>query len=254
MLFAKEKNMTKVQAPFQDLSRFERKLYIASLLTVSGAFLLSRSDDVLTLIASLIGATALIFVAKGYVIGQVLTVVFSVFYGVISFYFHYYGEMITYLGMTSPIAVLAVISWLRHPYEETAEVEVNRMTKRQVIIMFALAAVVTVIFYFILRALGNANLVFSTISVTTSFLASYMTLYRSPYYAVGYAANDIVLIILWVLASMENSSYFPMVACFTIFFINDSYGFFNWQRMKKRQRRDENQKKIQKDQTGLNAD
>ena len=254
MLFTKERNMTKVLTLFQDLSRFEKKLYIASLLTVSGAFLLSRSDDVLTLIASLIGATALIFVAKGYVIGQILTVVFSAFYGVISFYFHYYGEMITYLGMTSPIAILAVISWLRHPYEETAEVEVNRMTKRQVIVMLALTAVVTVIFYYILKELDNANVFFSTVSVTTSFLASYMTLFRSPFYAVGYAANDIVLIMLWVLASMENFSYFPMVACFTIFFINDSYGFYNWQRMKRRQCRDGNQKKKQQNQTSLSED
>ena len=227
--------MKKALTPFQSLTRFEKGLYIASLVTVSAAFLLSRSNDILTLIASLIGATALIFVAKGYVLGQILTVVFSLFYGVISFYFHYYGEMITYLGMTSPIAALAVISWLRHPYEETAEVEVSRMTKRQIAAMLGSAAAVTVIFYFILKALGNANLAFSMVSVTTSYLASYMTLCRSPFYAVGYAANDIVLIILWVLASMEDASYVPMVACFVIFFINDSYGFFNWQRMKKRQ-------------------
>lgn len=225
----------KLKKLFKSLSKFELILWLSSLVIVSGAFIISNSSDYLTLLASLIGVTALIFVAKGYVIGQVLTVVFALFYGVISFHFKYYGEMITYLGMTTPIAILTVISWLRHPYKETSEVEVRYMTKIQVLIMIILTLVVTVVFYFILKALGTANLLFSTISISTSFLASYLTLMRNPFYGIGYGANDIVLIILWIIASIENPSYIPMVVCFVMFLINDFYGFLNWQRMKKRQ-------------------
>lgn len=220
---------------FQDLTRFERILWIGSMLTVTAAFLLSGAGNVLTLIASLIGATALIFVAKGYVLGQVLTVAFAIFYGIISFYFHYYGEMITYLCMTAPIAIVSVISWVRHPYADSKEVTVSSIAKSQLIRMLTFAVIVTVLFYFILQALGNANLIISTLSITTSFLASYLTVLRSPYYALAYAANDVVLIVLWVLASLENTAYLPMVACFFIFLCNDAYGFFNWQRMRKRQ-------------------
>ena len=194
----------------------------------------------LTLIASIIGATALIFVSKGMVIGQVLTVVFAVFYGVISLYFRYYGEMITYLGMTAPIAIATVVAWIRHPYKQSAEVEVNRVSKKQVAVLGLLAVFVTVVFYLILKVLGNANLLFSTISVTTSFIASYLTFLRSEFYGLGYAANDIVLIILWVLATLEDVSYLPMVVCFVVFLINDLYGFFNWRRMKRRQLADVN--------------
>jgi nicotinamide mononucleotide transporter PnuC len=198
------------------------------------SFLVSPEDD-LTLIASLIGVTALIFVAKGYVLGQVLTVVFAVFYGIISFCFQYYGEMITYLGMTAPIAVMAVISWVKHPYQQTAEVEVHHVTRKQAMVMFGLTALVTALFYPLLGALGTANLLFSTISVTTSFLASYLTFLRSSYYALAYAANDVVLIVLWILASLADISYLPMVMCFVMFLVNDMYGFLNWRRMQRRQ-------------------
>ena len=221
---------------FKSLTKFERTLWLFSLAVAVFSFILSGFRDPLTLVASIIGLTALIFVAKGYVLGQVLTVVFAVFYGVISFYFRYYGEMITYLCMTSPIALFSVISWLRHPYKKTKEVEVNTLTKAERIWLVVLSVVVTAVFYFILRALGNANLFFSTVSVTTSFVASYLTLFRSPYYAIGYAANDIVLIILWVLASLKDISYLPMVLCFVMFFANDVYGFYNWRRMKERQK------------------
>ena len=188
--------------PFNDLTKFELGLWIVSLIVVTGSFFLSRGGDYMTLIASLIGVTALIFVAKGYVVGQVLTVVFALFYGVISFYFRYYGEMLTYMCMTAPIAIMAVVSWIKHPFKDTKEVEVRKMHRSEVAFMIALSIVVTMIFYFILDMLNTANLLFSTISVTTSFMACFLTYMRNPFYAVAYAANDIVLIILWILASI----------------------------------------------------
>jgi len=222
--------------PFRDLTTFERGLYVVSLALVTGSFLFSEPRDVLNLIASLIGVTALIFVAKGYVIGQILVVIFSAFYGIISFWFQYYGEVITYLCMTTPIAIASAVAWFRHPFQETREVEIHRMTRRQWAVMLFLAAAVTAVFYFILGALGTARLLFSTFSVTTSFLAAWLTMMRSPLYAVGYAANDLVLIVLWVLAALEDPSSLPMVACFLAFFLNDSYGFINWRRMERRQK------------------
>lgn len=225
-----------IKKTFQDLSSFELGLWLTSMIVIILSYTLSGSDDILTIIASLVGVTALIFVAKGYVLGQVLTVVFAIFYGIISFFFQYYGEMITYLCMTTPIAIFSVISWLRHPYNDSKEVEVSHLTKKQVFSVIIFGILTTVVFYFILAALNNANLLFSTISITTSFTASYLTFLRSPYYAAAYAANDVVLIVLWLLASTRNLSYLPMVFCFIMFLVNDFYGFYNWQRMKKRQR------------------
>jgi nicotinamide mononucleotide transporter PnuC len=222
--------------PFRDLSRFERLLWLLSLLGVGASFLLSPQADLLSMIASLIGVTALIFVAKGYVLGQVLTVVFAVFYGMVSFHFQYYGEMITYLGMTSPIAILAVISWLRHPYKGSAEVTVHHLSLCAWLFLSLATLLVTLGFYFLLAALGTANLPVSTLSVATSFLASALTFLRSPYYALAYAANDVVLIALWIAAALLDFSYLPMVICFVMFLVNDLYGLYSWRRMARRQR------------------
>lgn len=221
--------------PFADLTGFERMLWLGSVVAIVVSCLLSGGGDWLSVVASLIGVTALIFVAKGYVLGQVLTVVFAVFYGIISFFFRYYWEMLTYLGMTAPMAVVSAVSWLRNPYAGTKEVTVHRLTRGQIFWMVVLSVMSTAVFYVLLRALGNANLLFSTISVTTSFVASYLTYCRSPYYALGYGANDVVLIVLWVLATMKDRAYLPMVVCFVMFLANDLYGFWNWRRMARRQ-------------------
>lgn len=91
-------------------SRAERLLWGLSVVFI-GAF---DRENYLTLAASLIGVTSLIFNAKGNPMGQVLMVLFSLLYGIISYAFAYYGEMITYLGMTMPMAVQPTKTGRRH--------------------------------------------------------------------------------------------------------------------------------------------
>ena len=220
-------------------SRLEITLWCSSIALILVSFLAFDRTNYLTLIASLIGVTSLIFNAKGNPFGQVLMVIFSLLYGIISYTFAYYGEMITYLGMTMPMAVFALISWLRNPYKgNRAEVKVNSIGKVEQSFMWLATIAVTVAFYFISAHFGTANIIPSTLSVTTSFLAVYLTFRRSPYFALAYAANDIVLIVLWVMASIADIRYISVVVCFVAFLFNDIYGFISWQRMKKRQCRE----------------
>ena len=217
-------------------SRQEKALWLVSAGGIAASFCLFDRESYMTLCASLIGVTSLIFNAKGNPLGQALAVVFSLLYGAISFTFAYYGEMITYLGMTMPMAVFALISWMKNPYNgNRAEVRVNAISRREAGWMCVGAAAVTAVFYFILAYFHTANLAPSTVSVTTSFLAVYLTFRRSPWFALAYAANDLVLIVLWTLASASDARYISVVACFAAFLANDIYGYINWQRMKLRQ-------------------
>ena len=139
--------------------------------------------------------------------------------------------------MTLPIAVMSVVSWLRHPYEKgKSEVKIHILTFFEKVLMIISTLAVTAFFYYILKWLDTPNLVVSTVSITTSFLASYLMFYRNSFYAVAYAANDVVLIILWILASIEDFSYFPMIICFLMFFVNDMYAFVLWKMREKKQK------------------
>ena len=214
----------------------ELVLWICSLTVIILSFAFFDRENYLTLIASLLGVTSLIFGAKGNPLSPFLMIIFSILYGVISYSFRYYGEMATYLGMTLPMSAFALITWLKNPYKgNKAQVAVGRIKKKELFFMCCLTVIVTVIFYFILEYFNTANLIPSTFSVATSFAAAYLTMKRSPYFALLYAANDLVLIILWILATKEDISYLSVVICFLMFLINDLYGFISWKRMEKRQ-------------------
>lgn len=222
--------------PLKSLSKKEWGIWFGSLMVVTVSNLIPGDLDVLTLAAALIGVTSLIFAAKGNVWAQILMIAFSILYGIISWRFRYWGEMITYLGMTLPMAIWSTITWAKNPSKENGnEVAIQKLTRKMIVLLALFCVVVTLGFYALLQALHTPNLVFSTISITTSFLAASLTMLRSSYYALGYAANDVVLIVLWVLASMENPGYVPVVANFCIFLFSDLYGFISWKKRERNQ-------------------
>ena len=221
---------------FHYFTKTEIALWLTSVLLITVSFCIFDRESYFTFFASLIGVTSLIFNAKGNPIGQALMIVFSLLYGMISYTFAYYGEMITYLGMTMPMAVFALISWLRNPYRNNrAEVKVGKIGRTETYMMLLGTAVVTIVFYLILKHFHTPNLIPGTISVMTSFVAAYLTFRRCPSFALAYAANDLVLIILWILASLQDTHYVSVVVCFIAFLFNDLYGYISWQRMKRRQ-------------------
>ena len=216
--------------PIKRLTKKEWGLWLASLLIIGVSNIASGDIDFLTLIAAWIGITSLIFAAKGNVWSQILMIVFSILYGIISRQFHYWGEMITYLGMTLPMAIWSTITWIKNPSKSGKEVAIQRLNKKHIIGIVFFSIIITAAFYYILYAFDTPNIVFSTISITTSFIAACLTMLRSSYFALAYASNDIVLIILWGLASVKNLAYIPVAVNFVIFFFNDMYGFISWKK------------------------
>ena len=228
------KNIKKLTTYF---SRFEIVLWSSSTLLIVTSFCIFDRSNYLTLAASLTGITSILLNAKGNPLGQLLMIIFSLLYGMISFSFSYYGEMATYLGMTMPMAAFSLVAWLKHPYDgKRSEVAVNRIKIREILFMLLLTGIVTILFYFILRGFHTANLLPSTLSITTSFMAVYLTFRRNPYFSLAYALNDIVLLLLWAMASIENIKYVSVIVCFSAFLFNDVYAFISWKKMERRQK------------------
>lgn len=227
-----------IRNPFKGLTKIQWIIYLFSLTVVTVSSILGGVQGLLSVIASALGVTSLIFTAKGDVFGPLLMVIFSIMYGIISYSYAYYGEVITYLCMTAPISAISVFTWLKNPYESGKhEVKVARLKKIHILNLTLLTCGVTFVFYFILDYFNTANMLFSTLSIATSFFAVGLTTLRSPYYAIAYGLNDVVLIILWCFASFEDKAYISMIVCFVMFLINDIYGFVNWKMMEKKQKR-----------------
>lgn len=227
----------KNKSVFALLTPFDWILWSASVLAIAISFFAFHNTEYHYLIGAIIGVTGLIFIAKGHPLGPLICICFSVFYGIISYSYAYYGEMITYLGMTTPASIVSLITWLKNPYSSaSAQIEINSLSVKEYLLAFFGFGALSTGFYFLLGALGTSNLLVSTLSVWTSLTACYLSIRRSRFYAIAYALNDIVLIVLWTLASLDNVYYIPMVVEFIAFLVSDSYGFVSWTLLGKKQK------------------
>lgn len=225
--------MSKLKISF---TKLEKILWAGSLLAVTISYFFSAQESVLTLVAALLGVTAVLFCAKGHVLGQVLIATFSILYGIISWKMRYLGEMITYLGMCLPMALWSMYTWMKNPSKgNQPEVQIQRLKLKHYIGLAVAVVPVTVLFFFIMRYFHTPNLGWSTVSIATSFFAAALIMLRSSYYGFWYAVNDLVLIILWTLAALEDPMYIPVVVNFGVFLCNDLYGFLSWKVREKKQ-------------------
>ena len=158
-------------------------------------------------------------------------IIFCILYGIISFRFHYWGEMITYLGMTLPMAAWSAITWLRNPSEENEnEVAIRTLNKKHIIGLTISTVIVTGIFYYILAWLD-----------TPKYYVQY-PVYRDKFYCcISYYAAFFVLrcgiCYEWYRADCTlgtcfsgDPAYIPVVVNFAIFLLNDMYGFVSWKK------------------------
>ncbi|MCH5153992.1 MAG: nicotinamide mononucleotide transporter [Clostridiales bacterium] len=227
--------------PFKSFTKFEWALWIFSLVAITVSHFVSGSKDHLTYATSLVGVTSLIFTARGDVLAPFLLIAFAVCYGLVSFFFGYYGETMIYAFMQMPICIVSIVTWLKNVSGKQSKiVKVGTLDRKKIIIMAVLAAVVTCAFHFILRYFGTKNLIPSTISVFMSFIALYLMALRIPQYALAFVLNDMVLIVLWSLACTESITYISLVVCFSIFMINDLYSFYSWRKRKKESQETDN--------------
>jgi nicotinamide mononucleotide transporter PnuC len=221
---------------FKYFSLFEWLLWVGSIITVVVFFIVLQNKERLYLVTTITGVTSLIFLAKGNAVGLILSTIFSIFYVIVAITFRYYSEVITYAFMTLPISVISFIQWIKNPFKgNKSEVEIAVLKKETYFYIIVAGATISMFFYFILVWFNTPNLIFSVVSIFTSFVAAYLSLKRSPFYALAYALNDIILIVLWILATIDDLSYLAIVICFVSFLINDLYGFYNWNKMLKRQ-------------------
>lgn len=184
-----------LKKPVNYFSRNEIILWCSSMIFVVMSFFIFDRENYLTINCIIDRCYISYLQCQREPFGQFLMIIFSLLYGIISFTFAYYGEMLTYLGMTMPMAIFALISWLRNPYNgNKSEVKVNSISKKETAFMWVITIAIAAVFYFILEIFNTAYIIPSTISVATSFLAVYLTFRRSSYYALAYAANDVVLL------------------------------------------------------------
>lgn len=221
---------------FEDWNKFELSFLICGLLVSIVSAIIFNGTIINTLYTSLYLITALLM-SKGKVESYFVGFVSVFFYGIVSYNQGYYGELIITAFLTFPIMIIGIISWLKHQDKDEDTVIISSLSKKEITITLFSQLVLFWIYYFLLKAFNTELLVISSISVVTSVLASYFEARRSELSLFCYIANDLVIILLWLIPITNGQIELISVLVGPILLlINDIYGSYNWRRLKKQQK------------------
>lgn len=221
----------------KDWTLFEKILWFSSLFLVILVGIIFKSN-IYALMYTLVDFTAILLLAKGKWLGQILGLISCFLYIYVSWKSKYYGEILVCIFLLFPMYIGGLISWLKHHNNKTDTVEVNKIKLKEWIAIVILVIPIFLGIYKLLEVLNTDELFISSISIITSLIPMYLSFRRSKYYFYFYLINDIVVIILWgALVLKGNLMLLPMVFNPAINLLNDSYGIYNWCKLEKIQKK-----------------
>ena len=217
-------------------NKFERVYLYISLSSIIIVSIIFKSD-ILTTVCSIIGIIVVLLIAKGKNLGQVLGIILTVMYSIVSFKNKYYGEVIIYIFFMLPMFIVGIISWIRHHHIETNSVEINALSKKEWIIILLIIPVLFVGIYFVLKLFNTNEIILSTMSALSCLMGIYLQIRRTRSSFIVYGINDISLILLWGMPLIHgNYTIFPIFLNAIFLFIDDIYGVYNWKKIMKLQK------------------
>ena len=220
----------------KDWSKFEKTLLFGNIIVVSTIGIIFKAD-LLTTACSIIGINTALLLAKGKNLGQLMGILITLLYSILSFKNKYYGEVLIYVFLMLPMFVVGTFSWIKHQNKKTNSVEINNIKAKEWIIVSIIFIGVFIGIYYVLKAFNTNELIVSTASVLASLFAVYLQVRRSKYSFSFYIVNDIILFILWGTPVFKgNYTLIPMLLNPVFLFINDLYGFYYWRKTEKIQK------------------
>lgn len=207
-------------------------------------------SDALTIIYTLIAVGGIFLLSKGsFVAPIVMTVAYSL-YAILSYQNGLYGETIIYCALLIPIQIATIILWFAKKKKENDKFVIANVSWKHLVIVLSIGLILGVGAYFLLQTFNTKYLILSTIILVVCTISNYFTLIKSEYGFIGFIFNNLLFCLLWLLPLIQGEingiSILPMVVSGVLFSVTNIKGIIGWIGMKKQQKVDAIEEKIEK--------
>jgi len=185
-------------------------------------------DSPMGIISATTGVACVVCTGKGKLSAYIFGAVNVVLYAVISFRAKYYGEVMLNALYYFPMEFYGFYVWNQHMNRETHEVEKNRMTKAgRGKLVFATAAG-TVIYGFLLKALGGSLPFVDSLSTVASVVAMVISVKMYMEQWIIWIAVDVVTVVMWAAAFVNGNESMATLLMWVVYLGNAVIMYFKW--------------------------
>lgn len=200
------------------------------ILAVTFIFILSLylNNNIISIIVAVTGAISVISSGKGKLSGFAFGVINAIIYAYIAYNTQYYGEMLLNLFYYLPLQFYGFYIWSKHINPQTKEVIKTRMTNQNRLIIFIISIFSTVIYGFILSYLGDSYPFLDSFSSVLSVITMILAIKRFMEQWILWIGVNSSRILLWILASLNNTNNIALLLMSIIYLINSIIMFIKW--------------------------
>ena len=206
-------------------------------------------SDALTIIYTLIAVSGVFLLSKGIFFAPIVLTVAYTLYAILSYQNGLYGETIIYCALLIPLQIATIVLWFTKKKKESDKFVIARVSWRHLMAVLSAGLILGVGAYFLLQAFNTKYLILSTLILVVCTLSNYFTLIKSEYGFIGFILNNLLFCLLWILPLIQGEingiSILPMVGSGILFTVNNIRGVIQWINMKKQQKADAIEEKIE---------
>ncbi len=151
----------------------------------------------LTLLACVTSICYIVFLSDRNLINFIVGFVSTTTYIFVAFNARLYGEVIFYFFVDLPMIFISYFMW-RKNLESTMRVNANKMTFKQIVIVFIISTIAVVMYSLFLKCIGGVNYIVDAISTVVSFVATLLMAKRYQEQWFMWVIVYIVSVIMWI--------------------------------------------------------
>jgi nicotinamide mononucleotide transporter len=221
---------------FGDWNLFE-KIWLLVFTIVNIYLFFAWQDSVIGLITSLTGMVCVVLVAKGKISNYYFGIVNVILYAYIAYQSQYYGEVMLNALYFLPMQFVGLYFWRRHKNKKKGkdDVVVKHLNNKERIYWLIFSVVGIVAYGIFLKFIGGTLPFVDSTSTVLSIIAMVLMVKRVSEQWLLWITIDVVSIYMWFYILSQGGNEISMLVMWSAYLVNAVYGYYNWNKLEKRQ-------------------
>ncbi len=187
-------------------------------------------DSYIALASAFCGITYTLLAGKGNPLCYLIGLTGSAFYIYLAYSNNLWGNCLLYALYFVPMQIIGFINWHKHLKADKYEIIKTSLSKKENIILFSLASLISVFVIIIFAKTGDSNPIIDGLTTVFSILGMYLTIRRTIEQWYVWAGVNLLSLVMWVIIALNGAKVYSTVLMWFVYFILAIYFYREWKK------------------------
>lgn len=185
-------------------------------------------DTIMGIVSATTGVICVVCTGKGKLSAYIFGAINTLLYAIIAFKAQYYGEVMLNALYYFPLQFWGLYVWSKNMNKNTYEVKKRQTSVKNKVLMFAVVALSSLVYGFILQKMGGALPYVDAFSTCASVVAMVVSIKMYAEQWLLWIVVDVVTVFMWVMAFINGNDSIATLIMWIVYLLNAIIMYFKW--------------------------